>query len=47
MITTTTQEDKGSTELIIGKHRNGEIGTLKFLFIAPSTKFKPYTDMID
>lgn len=40
-------EDKGITELIIGKHRNGEIGTLKFLFIAPSTKFKPYTDMID
>lgn len=39
--------DKGITELNIAKHRNGEIGVIKFSFINYCTKFKSFTDMID
>lgn len=39
--------DKGITELNIAKHRNGEIGVIKFAFINYCTKFKSFTDMID
>lgn len=39
--------DKGIAELIIGKHRNGEIGTVQFLFVPEITKFKSYTNQID
>ncbi len=34
--------DKGSAELIIGKHRNGPTGTVRLTFIGESTRFENY-----
>ena len=39
-------ENKGITELIIGKHRNGATGTVKLNFLSEFTKFTNYTDQI-
>lgn len=39
-------ENKGITELIIGKHRNGPTGTVKFNFLSDITKFRDYTDKV-
>ena len=36
----TKEEDKGIAEVIIGKHRNGEIGTVKLSFLHNLTKFE-------
>ncbi|HJV24822.1 MAG TPA: replicative DNA helicase [Aromatoleum sp.] len=35
--------DKGSAELIIGKHRNGPTGTVRMTFIGECTRFENYT----
>lgn len=34
--------DKGTAELIIGKHRNGPTGTVRMTFIGESTRFENY-----
>ncbi|MGU0676802.1 hypothetical protein ACSER5_29270, partial [Pseudomonas aeruginosa] len=34
-------EFKGVAELILGKHRNGEIGTVRTAFIGKETRFAP------
>jgi len=34
--------DKGTAELIIGKHRNGPTGTLRLTFLGESTRFENY-----
>ena len=39
-------ENKGITELIIGKHRNGATGTVKLNFLSEFTKFTSYTDKV-
>ena len=39
-------ENKGITELIIGKHRNGATGTVKLNFLSEFTKFTNYTDQV-
>ncbi|MGL5098558.1 MAG: replicative DNA helicase [Fusobacteriaceae bacterium] len=39
-------EDKGVTEVIIGKQRNGPVGTAKLRFFAELTKFADYTDKV-
>ncbi|MGL4969839.1 MAG: DnaB-like helicase C-terminal domain-containing protein, partial [Fusobacteriaceae bacterium] len=39
-------EDKGITEVIIGKQRNGPVGTAKLRFFAELTKFADYTDKV-
>lgn len=36
--------DKGSAEIIIGKQRNGPIGTLKLTFLGQYTKFENYVN---
>ncbi len=36
--------DKGTAEIIIGKQRNGPIGTIKLTFQNSSTRFRNYTD---
>ena len=36
----TKDEDKGVAEVIVGKHRNGEIGTVKLSFLHNLTKFE-------
>ncbi|MDE0478680.1 MAG: replicative DNA helicase [Gammaproteobacteria bacterium] len=36
----TKEEDKGVAEVIVGKHRNGEIGTVKLSFLHNLTKFE-------
>ena len=36
----TKEEDKGVAEVIVGKHRNGEIGTVKLSFMHNLTKFE-------
>ena len=35
--------DKGTAELIIGKHRNGPTGSIRMTFIGESTRFENYT----
>lgn len=35
--------DKGTAELIIGKHRNGPTGAIRMTFIGESTRFENYT----
>ncbi|MGL5963495.1 MAG: replicative DNA helicase [Fusobacteriaceae bacterium] len=39
-------EEKGITEIIIGKQRNGPVGTAKLKFFAELTKFSDYTDKV-
>ena len=39
-------ENKGITELIIGKHRNGATGIVKLNFLSEFTKFTNYTDQV-
>lgn len=39
-------ENKGITELIIGKQRNGSVGTIKLNFLEAFTKFTNYTDKV-
>jgi replicative DNA helicase len=38
-------EDKGTAEIIIGKHRNGSIGTIRLTFIGEYTRFENFTSM--
>ncbi|WP_300357688.1 replicative DNA helicase [Fusobacterium sp.] len=40
-------EEKGITEVIIGKQRNGPVGTVKLRFFHEITKFADYTTKID
>lgn len=40
-------EDKGITEVIIGKHRNGPTGTVKLRFFHELTKFADYTNKVE
>ena len=40
-------EEKGITEVIIGKQRNGPVGTIKLRFFHEITKFADYTTKID
>lgn len=40
-------EEKGITEIIIGKQRNGPVGTVKLRFFNEITKFSDYTTKID
>lgn len=38
-------QDKGTAEIIIGKQRNGPIGTLRLTFLGEYTKFENYSGM--
>ncbi|SFR49886.1 replicative DNA helicase [Thiomicrospira sp. ALE5] len=40
-------EDKGTAEIIIGKHRNGSIGTLRLTFIGQYTRFENFVNLHD
>lgn len=35
--------DKGTAEIIIGKHRNGPIGTIRLTFLGRYTRFENFT----
>jgi replicative DNA helicase len=37
--------EKGTAEIIIGKHRNGPIGTIRLTFIGESTRFENFAGM--
>jgi replicative DNA helicase len=37
-------EDKGVAEIIVGKQRNGPIGTRKLTFLGQYTRFENYAD---
>ncbi|MBS1985764.1 MAG: replicative DNA helicase [Bdellovibrionales bacterium] len=37
--------DKGTAEIIVGKHRNGPIGTVRLTFIGESTRFENFAGM--
>ena len=39
-------ESKGIAEVIIGKQRNGPVGTLKLTFLNDLQKFADYTDAV-
>jgi len=39
--------DKGGAEIIIGKHRNGPLGTVKMTFIGEYSKFEDYSYFSD
>ncbi|MBI4871086.1 MAG: replicative DNA helicase, partial [Candidatus Riflebacteria bacterium] len=39
-------EDKGTGELIIGKQRNGPLGTIRVTFLKEFTSFKPFEGML-
>ena len=39
--------DKGITEVIIGKHRNGPVGMAQLRFFHELTKFADYTDRVN
>ena len=39
-------ETKGLAEVIIGKQRNGPVGTVKLTFLSEFTKFADYTDVV-
>lgn len=38
-------DDKGTAEIIIGKHRNGSIGSIRLTFIGQYTRFENYISM--
>jgi replicative DNA helicase len=38
--------DKGTSEIIIGKQRNGPIGTVRLTFLGPLTKFENFTSSL-
>lgn len=38
-------EDKGTAEIIIGKHRNGSIGTVRLTFIGEYTRFENFASI--
>ena len=38
--------DKGTAEIIIGKQRNGPIGTIRLTFLGKYTKFENYIDNV-
>jgi replicative DNA helicase len=38
-----TTQDKGMAEIIIGKQRNGPIGSVRMTFLGQFTKFENYT----
>ncbi|MFR4520778.1 MAG: DnaB-like helicase C-terminal domain-containing protein, partial [Fusobacterium sp.] len=40
-------EEKGITEVIIGKQRNGPVGTVKLRFFHEITKFADYTTRVE
>jgi replicative DNA helicase len=40
-------EDKGTAEIIIGKHRNGSIGTIRLTFIGQYTRFENFINLPD
>ncbi len=41
-----TEEDKNLAKIIIGKQRNGPVGTVRLVFDGKSTRFADFTDEI-